>query len=160
MRKLTGLLAIGALGLAAVGVAGGGPPPPRTFVAPMDAFQEVPPCVPAGNRARGLAIFHVTDRATGTVRYKLVANNIPGTTFAAHIHVAPPGVAGPIVQPLPITPGAENGVIGQGTFTNPALVAAMQANPQLYYANVHSSVCPAGAVRGQLGERGPPGLGR
>ena len=160
MRKLMGLLAVGAVGLAAVGVAGGGPPAPRTFVAPMDPFQEVPRCLAAGNSARGLAIFHVTDRATGTVRYKLVANNIPGTTFAAHIHVAPRGAAGPIVQPLPITPGAENGVIGQGTFTNAALVAAMQASPQLYYVNVHSTACPPGAVRGQLGERGPPGLGQ
>jgi CHRD domain len=65
------------------------------------------------------------------------------------------GVAGPVVQPLPPTPGAENGVIGTGTFSNPALVAAMQADPDGYYVNVHTNVCQPGVIRGQLGDRGP-----
>src|SRR5688500_17589356 len=86
-------------------------PPPKTFVAVLSADEEVPPCAPATNAARGVAVFHVTDQATGTVRYKLVGNNVPGTIVAAHIHIAPRGVAGPVVQPLPPTPGEENGVI-------------------------------------------------
>ena len=83
------------------------------------------------------------------------ANNLPGTISAAHIHVAPKGVAGPIVQPLPPTPGVEHGVVAQGSFTNPALVAAIRANPDGYYANVHSTSCPTGVIRGQLGDHGP-----
>lgn len=130
-------------------------PPPTTFVAVLSAAEEVPTCVPAGNESRGLAIFQVRDAATGMVEFKLVANNLPETPVAAHIHVGPAGVAGPVVQPLGVTPGEENGVIKEGSFMNPALVAALQADPQAYYVNVHTNVCPAGAIRGQLGTHGP-----
>jgi len=74
--------------------------------------------------------------------------------------VAPPGTPGPIVQPLALTPGKEHGVIGSGTFTNPALLTAMQANPGAYYVNVHSTVCPSGVIRGQLGRHGPKGTAK
>ena len=104
---------------------------------------------------RGVGVFRVLDEATGLVSYKLVANNIPGNTTAAHIHVAPNGTPGPVVQPLPITPGAEQGVVGEGTFTNQALLAAIRANPQNYYVNLHSTVCGPGVIRGQLDEHSP-----
>jgi CHRD domain len=155
-RRIFAMLAGVGLVLAATAVAVGAPAP-TTFVAPLETAQEVPGCPAAGNEARGLAIIHVVDETTGLVRYKLVANNLPGSIIAAHIHLAPSGVAGPVVQPLPPTPGEENGVIADATFTNPALVAALQANPQAYYVNVHTNICPAGAIRGQLGEQGPPG---
>ena len=125
-------------------------PEPKSFVAVLSAADEVPHCAPAGNDARGVAVFHVVDETTGLVRYKLVANNIPGDTTVAHIHIAPVGVAGPVVQPLPFTAGEENGVIGRGTFTNKELLDAIQADPGAYYVNVHSTACPAGVIRGQL----------
>jgi Cu/Zn superoxide dismutase len=128
---------------------------PRTFVAVMNAADEVPTCAEATNAARGVAVLHVVDEDTGTVRFKLVANNLPGDIIAAHIHIAPKGTPGPIVQPLPPTPGAENGVIAEGTFDNPDLVAAMQADPGAYYVNVHTDVCMSGVIRGQLGDHGP-----
>ena len=132
-------------------------PPPTTFVAVMSTDEEVPGCPAAGNEARGVAIFHVVDQATGTVRWKIIANNLPGTIVAAHIHQGPRGVAAPVVQPTPPTTGEENGVIGAGTFSNPAVLAGLQANAQAYYVNVHTNICPPGAIRGQLGELGPPG---
>jgi hypothetical protein len=142
---------------AAAPAASAAPPPPKTLVAVLSAAEEVPPCAAATSASRGVAVFHVRDQATGAVDYKLVANNLPGTPVAAHIHIAPEGVAGPVVQPLLLMAGEENGVIGSGTFTNPALVAALQANPQAYYVNVHSNVCPPGVIRGQLGDHGPKG---
>jgi CHRD domain-containing protein len=130
-------------------------PAPTTFVAVLNADEEVPHCAAATNASRGLAIFHVTDETSGTVEWKLIANNLPGTPAAAHIHLAPRGTAGGVVQPLPPAPGEENGVIGEGSFTNPVLLAAIRANPSAYYVNVHSNVCPAGVIRGQLGDHGP-----
>lgn len=130
-------------------------PPAKTFVAVLTADAEVPLCAQATNAARGVATFHVRDEATGTIDYTVVANNLPGNITAAHIHRAPAGVAGPVVQPLALTPGAENGVVGRGSFTNPTLLAELRANPTGYYVNVHSTVCPPGVIRGQLGEHGP-----
>ncbi len=151
------LVLVSALAVAAT--AGAAKPPATTFVAVLTPEAEVPRCTTATNAAGGLAIFHVIDEATGTVEYKIITHNLPGTTTAAHIHgVGAAGVAAPVLQPTPITPGADNGVIGEGTFSNPGLLAAIRTNPQNYYENVHTSGpagCPPGAARGQLDEHGP-----
>ena len=160
MRKRYGGIALGvaAAVAAALVVAAGAfaaQPPANTFVAVLGPEAEVPACAPASNAAGGNFVAHVVNEAAGTVEWKLVANNLPGPIVAAHIHIAPAGAAGPVVQPLPPTPGDAHGVVGTGTFTNPALLAALRANPDGYYVNVHTSTCPAGAARGQLGDHGP-----
>ncbi len=156
MRKFCVLLGFVALAILVVpATAFAGTKPATKFVVVMKASDEVPHCEPATNAARGNAVFRVTDATAGTVKYKLVANNLPGVITMAHIHLAPPGTPGPIVQPLALVPGAENGVIGTGTFTNPSLVEALQADPAAYYVNVHSDVCQPGVIRGQFGDRGP-----
>lgn len=155
MRKLYGAIALVGATLVVVGVAFAAPPA-KTFVAVLNAEDEVPQCAAAGNDARGLAIFHVVDQEAGTVRFKLISNNVPGTTVAAHIHIGPEGVAGPVVQGLFGGASTDNGVLAEGMFTNPALVAALQAEPEAYYVNVHSAPdCGPGAIRGQLGTHGP-----
>ena len=153
------------LGVVGIAVLAGAPlaladqPPAGTFIAVLSAGEEVPSCAAATNAARGVAVFHVIDDEVGTVEFKLVSNNLPGDIIAAHIHIGPKGVAGPVVVPLPPTPGAENGIVAEGTFTNPALVAAIQADPDNYYVNVHTGPpgvgCPSGVIRGQLGDHGP-----
>jgi hypothetical protein len=157
MKKLfCGLvLAFGAVTLIATALTFAAQPPANTFRAVLSADEEVPPCAPATNAARGSFVAHVVDEATGTVEWKLVANNLPGDIVAAHIHAGSKGVAGPVVQGLPPTPGEENGVVGTGTFTNPFLVSELRSNPDDYYVNVHSTVCGAGVIRGQLGDHGP-----
>lgn len=155
MRKPTAVLFTAALAFAVMTTAASAEAPaPTTFVVTLNAADEVPRCAPATNAARGVAVFRVTDEATGTVEWRLVANNLPGNTTAAHIHFAPEGVAGPVRQALSFTPGAENGVIGTGSFSNPTLLAALRAAPQNYYVNVHSSVCVPGVIRGQFGDNG------
>src|SRR5687767_13039179 len=155
MRKTTLALFAAALAFAAMPTAASADAPARTtFVVTLNAEEERPPCAQATNAARGVAVFRVTDEASGSVGYTLVANNLPGTTTAAHIHLAPAGVPGGVVQPLTITAGAENGVIGSGSFSNAALLAAIRANPQNYYVNVHSTVCGPGVIRGQFGDTG------
>ena len=156
MRRLFGVTALAAAGLVAVVASAlAAQPDAKTFVAVLTSDEEVPLCAEATRAARGNFVAMVVDEASGTVEWMLTANNLPGDIVAAHIHLAPKGVAGPVVQPLPPTPGAENGLIGTGTFSNPALVAAMRADPDGYYVNVHTDVCQPGVIRGQLGDRGP-----
>lgn len=155
MKRLYGSALIVIAALAAAAVATGMQPRATTFAAVLSPDEEVPLCVAATNASRGHFVAHVVDETTGTVEWKLVANNLPGTIVAAHIHNAPIGVIGGVVQPLPPTPGAENGVIGEGSFANPVLVGNIRANPQNYYVNVHTNVCPPGVVRGQLDQAGP-----
>jgi hypothetical protein len=155
VKRLAGILVLATAGLVTAAVAFGADPPATTFVAVLNSDEEVPHCAAATAAARGTFVAHVVDEATGTVEWRLVANNLPGNIVAAHIHVAPKGVPGPVVQATPPTPGEENGVVSTGTFSNPALVAAIRANPDNYYVNVHTNVCPPGVIRGQLGDHGP-----
>ena len=72
------------------------------------------------------------------------------TPVAAHIHQARPNRSGSIVVPLTAPtagdPGASSGCVA----VDPALAAAILKHPHKYYANVHTTAFPAGAVRGQL----------
>jgi hypothetical protein len=122
----------------------------KTFIVVLTADAEVPPCGPATDADRGLFIGRVIDEEAGTVAWILITNDLPGNLTAAHIHNAPVGVPGLVVQPLPLIPGQERGVIGLGTFSNPELVAELRANPDQYYVNVHSNECPPGVIRGQF----------
>ena len=93
------------------------------------------------------------DAETGEISYRVTATNLPGTIAGspgAHIHVGAAGSMGPVVQPLTLT-GKEVGLVAAGTATNPALAAAILANPANYYVNVHTTTCMSGAIRGQLG---------
>jgi hypothetical protein len=156
MRRLCGVIVVVLVALLAAVVAVAKQPPAKTFVAVMRPSEEVPPCTAASTGAGGTFVAHVANAAAGTVEWKLVAHNLPGTITAAHIHLAPKGSAGPIVQGLlPPLSGTQNGVIGTGTFTNATLVAGLRANPDGYYVNIHTTVCPSGAARGQLGDHGP-----
>jgi len=163
MRKLA--IAFGVvLAFASLGnVALADKPAETTFVAVLSSAEETGACANISTAARGVAVFHVTDEATGTVEWRIVANNLPGTTSAAHIHIGPPGSPGPVVQGLNGVAGNEQGVIATGSFSNPTLLTALRANPGAYYVNVHSTStagsgepnCPAGIIRGQFGSHGP-----
>jgi CHRD domain-containing protein len=85
-----------------------------------------------------------------TVCWELTARDIAPAT-ASHIHKAPAGVPGPIVVPLsPPTSGSSSGC----TTASPTLIADIIENPEEYYVNVHNAEYPAGAIRGQLSNRG------
>jgi hypothetical protein len=153
MLKLFAALTVGVLGLALGPVAHAQDRAPTTFVVQLSPENEVPGC-PAGveSGAGGTAIVQI-DEDTGEITYRVVAERLPGTIAGspgAHIHVGAAGEMGPVVQPLELT-GREQGLVATGTATNPALAQAILDDPANYYVNVHTTVCPAGAIRGQLG---------
>jgi len=92
-------------------------------------------------------------RNDGTIEWNVFVLNPDGETFVAgHIHHAPAGVAGPVVQPLH-TSGAttDKQIVDTGEAANAALGEAICASPSDYYVNYHTTAFPGGAVRGQLG---------
>jgi hypothetical protein len=153
MPKLFAALAVGVLCLALGPVAHAQDRARTTFVAVLSAENEVPGC-PAGveSGAGGRAIVRI-DEDTGEITYRVVARHLPGTIAGspgAHIHVGAAGEIGAVVQALELTE-RERGLVATGTATNLALAEAIVADPAGYYINVHTTVCPEGAIRGQLG---------
>jgi len=160
-RVVIGLLAtVGLLfaGAAAVPVANAAEPTLDTFVVQLSAENEVPAC-PAGvdSGASGVAVVQI-NAETGEITYRVVAFNLPapiaGPSTGAHIHVqdptSPTGLTGRIVVDFERT-GLDTGLVAAGTTTNPTVAAAILANPENYYVNVHTTACTTGTIRGQLG---------
>jgi CHRD domain-containing protein len=137
------LLATGALaqGLSATEAAAA----PAVRLARLSGPIEVPPGDPDGS---GLATF-IIDPARGQLCFAIVVDDISLPATAAHIHVAPAGVAGPIVVPLsaPDASGSSAGCVGG---IDQQLLRAIKSHPRQYYVNVHNTDYPGGAVRGQL----------
>ena len=84
----------------------------------------------------------------GQICYTLTAEGVAPIT-AAHIHVGPAGVAGPVVVPL-VPPDPVSGTSSACAEVDRDLARAIIQNPGNYYVNVHNAEYPAGARRGQL----------
>ena len=140
------------------------------FTAILLPSNEVPPVTNADRTASG------TMQMTMTVT-RDAANNISGATYdfevhvtgfpanttltGAHIHNGPAGVNAPVVVPLPLTATDTALVTGQSTIIKTSATAQVAANaasvaqaifnnPAANYFNVHTTINPGGAVRGQL----------
>lgn len=110
-----------------------------TFVVPMSGAQEAPG--PGDPDGFGTATLMINDVAL-TIDWNIVVGNIDLPLTGAHIHLAPAGVAGPVVVNF-------NSQLSGTGLSDPDL-AAVLANPAGFYVNVHNQVFPAGAIRGQL----------
>ena len=114
----------------------------------LRAANEVPPTT-------SIAFGHTQIKVgnDGTIEFMTQIQNPGGENFfAGHIHVAPAGVIGPVVQPLFVGgPTTDSHIEQSGEVSNPSLGAAICASPGDYYVNYHSTEHPGGAVRGQLG---------
>ena len=148
MRKLTtaGLVTVAAL-LFVVGVATakpGGVP-----AVPLNTGQETGEVESDGSGSFAYTI------SGDELCYTLEVRDLTAAPVAAHIHVGPRNVAGPVVVPLQTPPAATSTVSAcltavEGGALTPAELAAIEADPRSYYVNVHTPQYPAGEVRGQL----------
>lgn len=112
----------------------------------LSTAEEVP--TPAGTTtATGSFSYELAD-ATGVMAYTLTVANLTGPAAAAHIHQAPPGMAGPIV--IPLTTPASGTSMGTVTLTAEQ-IANLKAGA--YYVNVHTAMNAPGEVRAQLDGR-------
>jgi CHRD domain-containing protein len=143
---LVAVLATGvALAFAVPAVAGG-----RPFSTALTGAAEVPG--PGDPDASGTA-FLTLNQGQGEVCFALSWEDIDGTVTASHIHEAPAGTAGPVVVPL-FTGGSFAGTgstSGCISGVSESLIKDIRHDPAGYYVNIHSTVFPAGAIRGQLG---------
>jgi hypothetical protein len=135
----TSLALVVALVASGVTMAGGRP----FTVAPLTGAAERPgPGDPDGT---GTAKFWMNP-GQGQVCYDYTVSGVE-SLGAAHIHVAPVGVAGPVVIPLP--PTSATGGSGCVSVARDLIVAIL-THPSADYFNVHNATYPAGALRGQL----------
>lgn len=108
---------------------------------------------PAPGDANGTGTASITlNQGLGTVCFALNWQDVDGTVFAGHIHVAPAGTAGGIVVPLFSGSFAgTDSVSGCVENVDPELIKAIRQDPAAYYVNIHSTPnFPGGALRGQL----------
>ena len=132
------LAAAAALLVPTTALAGG-----RPFVTDLIGANE-----PAGGDPDGMGTAHVwVNVGQHEVCYDLAVAGLD-PVVGAHIHSAPAGINGPIVVPLeaPVD-GTSRGCVE----VDPSLAKAILKAPQAFYVNVHTTVYPAGAIRGQLG---------
>ncbi|MDQ6797956.1 MAG: CHRD domain-containing protein [Actinomycetota bacterium] len=142
LRRL--IAPVSALALGGLAVAGAVPASAaaQTFTAHLTGSQE-----PSGGDPTATGTARVTvDSATGRICYVLTVSGLDHPT-AAHIHEAPPGVAGPVVAPLQ-TP--VNGRSAGCTTVAKSEARDIVLHPEDHYVNVHNAMFPAGAIRGQL----------
>lgn len=116
----------------------------RPFSTELLGENEAPgPGDPDGEGSARLTLNH----GQSEICFELSVTGIAPAT-AAHIHVGPVGVAGPVVVPLTApTSGFSAGCVA----VDRELIKAIEKNPENYYVNVHNADFPAGALRGQLG---------
>jgi hypothetical protein len=119
----------------------------RTFAATL-----TPGAEPDGgdtNPGAGGSFAMTVDYGHRELCYDLSWANLSANATAAHIHVAPLGVAGPVVVPLTVTATTTGSTSGCVTVAQ-SLLHAIVKDPGAYYVNVHTSVNQPGAVRGQI----------
>jgi CHRD domain len=167
MRRMIIGAAVGAAA-SAIGLGAPTPAHAQEFTARLQGFQEVP--VPISTPATGS--FAATLRS-GLIEYELTYDNLQGDVTQAHIHFGQTGVAGGIsaflcsnaddapagVQACPDPGVPVTGTIQRADVIGPAgqgiepgqfgeLARAMRAG--ITYANVHTTLFPAGEIRGQV----------
>ncbi|WP_458114074.1 CHRD domain-containing protein [Arthrobacter sp. R1-13] len=141
-RAMAVLAAVTALATANVGAATAAPFGDGAAI-PLNVGQETPA---PNSRAHGFFSYEIVN---GEFCYRLRVQNLSADVSAAHIHIAPRNMAGPVVIPLEVGKGTSWNQ-NDCTLVDSTLLAAIEANPRDYYVNVHTIAVPSGEIRGQL----------
>ena len=142
------------------------PPTRVVFTATLSPAQENPPVTNADSTGTGTvtATMNMTRNSAGditaaTIDFVATMSGFPAGTAlsAAHIHPGALGVNGNPAVNTAIVAGEVTMPNGSGTLNKPAvpvvpvdLATALLNNPSGYYFNIHTSLNPGGAARGQL----------
>ena len=127
----------------------------------LDSTHEVPPPNVGSSSPTGTATFTPSGNS---ISYKLTASGLSSPVTVAHIHVGPPGKAGPVVVALNISPGSDpSSASGEGSFDASAIKASPDGNKMSWndlvsglsngtlYVNIHTQNNKPGEIRGQIG---------
>jgi hypothetical protein len=111
----------------------------QCFSATLSGTNETPANTSA---ATGMGTF-VLSPDKSALTYYITFSGLSSSETAAHFHRGAPGVAGPVVYPLPAGSPKQN---------TEAITAQDAADIQagLWYVNIHSTNVPGGEIRGQL----------
>jgi hypothetical protein len=142
------------------------PAPNPVFVSTLLAANEVPPISNAEQTASGTVRIELIvtrdaanaiSSATANFTVTLAGFPVGSSVNIAHIHQAPVGVNAGIAVNTGLTSGevtlAANGTGGftkNGVNVTPATAQALIDGPAGFYFNVHTTLNPNGAIRGQL----------
>ena len=129
-----------------------------TFNATLLGANEAP--TPVNSTGNGIGTF-TFDTVAQNIAFNIGYSGLSSTAQMAHIHFGAVGVAGPIILPFSPNPTGTSGTL-TGTLTTANLInqstsgivtftdiynAAVSGN---LYANLHTTLFPAGEIRGQL----------
>ena len=134
-------------------------PGETSFNVTLTPEQEVPVCDAASDTATGTAMVTIPADGQSVIVESVTWSNLSGDAIAAHIHSGAPGVAGPIVLDFGVNPTSPfMRTFTAADYPSPppegapatfdAFVAQMRAGNS--YVNVHTPMCQAGEIRGQL----------
>jgi len=120
-------------------------PVPQLLRASMAGLNEKP----AGGDSDGTGAGEFILRPDkGQLCYTLAASNINLPATASHIHRGDGTVAGPVI--IPFVAPSQNGQAEGCVQVDPGLLNDIVGNPGGFYANIHTTDFPGGAVRAQL----------
>jgi len=138
------LIGLAALAFALPAAAGG-----RPFTTSLSGAAELP--APGDPDATGTAQVTVNP-GTRQVCWSVSVDNVDLPIVAAHIHLGGVDTFGsPVVFLLPAGVSDADGEFADCTTVERSLAFALLLTPENYYVNVHTTLFPAGAARGQLG---------
>lgn len=127
--------------------AASGAPATTDFTANINGSQEVPPPTSLTGTGTGSLVLNTSNNTITSC--SMTFSNLTGPAIAAHIHLAPPGTAGPVIVPLTLGAGGTS----PATCTAGAALTADQVTALLQgnlYFNVHTDANMAGEARGQI----------